>query len=104
MAQLSPIFSRGLAASATVNSWYPLCSNYNNSAVTAAEINASQPISTDGSGGTLNNFSVTVTTAPGAGTSYAFTLIKNGVDTAITANIADTATASNDLTHSVSYV
>jgi len=51
--------------------------------------------------GTSSNFYANVATAPGAGTSWAFTLVKNGVDTAITCTIADAATSCSDLVNTV---
>lgn len=52
----------------------------------------------------LSAFNMTIGTAPGVGTSRTWTVRKNGVDTALTLTIADTATTATDLTHSVSFV
>lgn len=54
--------------------------------------------------GTLSNWFIKRTTAPGAGTSVTYVLKKNGSDTALTINIADTATTGQDTTNSASYV
>lgn len=52
--------------------------------------------------GTLQNFTVHLQTAPGTGTSWDYTIVKNGVDTALTVHIADTNTTATDSTHTVS--
>lgn len=51
---------------------------------------------------TLDELRATVTTAPGAGKSYEFTLMVNGSASALTCAISDTATSNQDTSHSVS--
>lgn len=51
---------------------------------------------------TVGNFYVQLSAAPGLGNSVAFTIRKNGSDTAITCTITGTATSANDITHSFS--
>ena len=51
--------------------------------------------------GTIRRLYVTVRTAYGAGNSVTFKVRVNGVDSAITCTIADTATKANDTAHSV---
>lgn len=53
---------------------------------------------------TIQRLHVDLVSAPGTGTSYAFTLRKNAADTALTCTIADSATAGSDNTHTVSVV
>lgn len=53
--------------------------------------------------GVFSNLYVNLSNTPGVGTSYTFTLYKNGVATALTCIISDSATAGSDLTHSVTY-
>lgn len=53
---------------------------------------------------TLSNFYVELDTAPGAGTSYAFTVIKNGAATSLTATVSDTNTSATSIANSVSFV
>lgn len=56
--------------------------------------------------GTIDSLYVKLSGAPGtggSGKSYTFTLRKNGVDTALTCTITDTATTGNDTGHSVSF-
>lgn len=51
--------------------------------------------------GNLRNLAVMVGTAPGAGTSWAFTLRVNGVDTALTCTVSNTSTTASDQSHTV---
>lgn len=51
----------------------------------------------------LSNFFVQLTNPPGAGTSWEFTILKNGSVTPVTVVIADTATSGSDATHIVSF-
>lgn len=51
---------------------------------------------------TLDRLRVAVTTAPGAGKSYQFTLMVNGVASTLTCIISGTATSEQDIAHSVS--
>lgn len=53
--------------------------------------------------GTLNNLFVKFATAPGVGKNWVLILRVNGVDTALTLTIADSAVSGSDTTHSVSY-
>lgn len=46
---------------------------------------------------------VSITVAPGSGKSRAFTVRKNGSDTAVTCTVSDLATTANDTSHSVSF-
>jgi hypothetical protein len=52
---------------------------------------------------TLTNYYLQTDAAPGLGTSYTFTIMKNGSATALEVTIADTATVGSDTTHSVSF-
>jgi hypothetical protein len=52
--------------------------------------------------GTFNNLSITLASAPASGKSIAFTLLVNGVASALTCTVSNTATAAQDSTHSVS--
>jgi len=52
--------------------------------------------------GVFANLLITGVVAPGAGKSWTFTVRKNGVDTALTVTISDTATSARDSTHTVS--
>ncbi len=49
-------------------------------------------------GGKIKNLRVKLTGGPGAGKSYAFTLMLNGNPTALTFSIADAATSGSDAT------
>lgn len=53
-------------------------------------------------GGTLKNWVITITTAPGAGKSQTFTLRKNGSNTALAVTISNLATSGSDTSNSVS--
>lgn len=53
--------------------------------------------------GTIDNFYVNLNASPGSPASYVFTVYKNGVATAITCTIVNSATIGTDTTHSVSY-
>ena len=50
---------------------------------------------------TLSDFNMVLTTAPGAGKSWAFTVMKNGVDTDIVVTISGTDTTGADTAHTV---
>lgn len=69
--------------------------------LTATESQREAPAPT---GGTFSDLRVIVGSAPGAGTSYTFTLRKNGADTAVTCAIADSATNCSDTANSVAVV
>ena len=49
---------------------------------------------------TASRLSVRIPTAPGAGLSYTFTVMNEGVATVLTCTISGVATSCNDLTHS----
>lgn len=51
----------------------------------------------------ISNLYVEVSTAPGVGRSYTFTILKNGSATALTATIAGTDTSATDSTHTASF-
>ena len=53
--------------------------------------------------GTAGTFYAAVTTAPGSGTNWILTLMKNGAATTITCTIAAATLQCSDLTHSVSF-
>lgn len=55
-------------------------------------------------GGTIDSAYAVLGGTPGAGRSYTATLVKNGVDTALTVTIANTNTTGNDTSNSVSVV
>lgn len=65
----------------------------------AAETKVYSPVP---AGGIFSNLYVVLVTAPGTGTSFTFTLMKNGVATALTTTVSDTATTGNDTSHAVS--
>ncbi len=70
----------------------------------SAQDNASSPQDSTilgGEGGTLSKFRVAVEDAPGAGTTWTFTLQKNKVATAVVLTITGTATTASDLTSTV---
>jgi hypothetical protein len=52
---------------------------------------------------TLDQLRVVLTTAPGSGKSYAFTVMKNGAATALTCTVSGTATSAQDLANTVSF-
>lgn len=52
--------------------------------------------------GTINSAYVELGGTPGAGRSYTATLVKNGVDTALTVTVSDSATTGSDTANSVS--
>jgi len=54
--------------------------------------------------GTFDTLFVALTTAPGAGTSRDYTVLKNAVATSLTTTIADTATTGTDLANSIALV
>lgn len=85
--------TNGFTAGATT---YLGLASYN--AVSSTENDRKQLCS---SSGTLQNTRVKLTTAPGAGKSAVFTLRKNGVDTAITCTISDSATTASDTSNTV---
>lgn len=77
--------------------YHPICGV--SKGTTGTESIAAQIVPTKG---TIKKMYLAMESAPGAGTSYAFTVFKNGVATGITATIADTATTATDLTNSIS--
>jgi len=52
---------------------------------------------------TISNFFMAISTAPGSGKSYDFTIMKNGVATDVTVNIADSAVTATDSTHTATF-
>lgn len=54
-------------------------------------------------GGTIKELCINLSAAPGAGTSYTFTLRKNGIATSLTVTISDTNTQGSDLVNTVSF-
>ena len=54
--------------------------------------------------GTIQSLRVTVNVAPGAGTSYQFTVRQNATDTALTCSIADSSTSCTDSSSTVAVV
>lgn len=53
---------------------------------------------------TLSNFHLQIDTAPGTGSGFTFTIMKNGVATSLTLTISDTATSGSDILNSVSFI
>lgn len=70
----------------------------NNGSETAANRDLAQIIPCDG---TLKNFYFNQIAAPGSGTSWTFTVNKNGTDTSMAVTIADTNTSGTDLVNTV---
>lgn len=83
-------------SSSATNYGFPMA-NLNN--WSATEATQRMPVSI---AGTISTLYVHLATAPGAGTSWAFTLVKNGVDTALTCTVADAAVTCNDTSNSFS--
>lgn len=54
--------------------------------------------------GTLQNFSIFLVVAPGVGTNYVYTVMKNGVATSMAMTVADAATTGADTVNTVSFV
>ncbi len=54
--------------------------------------------------GTIQNLYIKLRGSPGTGKSYAFTVRKNGADTALTATVSDTSTIANDTANSFTVV
>jgi hypothetical protein len=52
--------------------------------------------------GSFRYAGIALASAPGAGNSIAFTMVKNGVDTSLTITITDSATSGTDFVHTVS--
>ncbi len=52
--------------------------------------------------GVFKNLTIRLSTAPGSGKSYAYTLMKNGVATALTATVSNTSTTASDTSNTVS--
>lgn len=67
----------------------------------AAEFIRSQLVSTSGK---IKNLRVELDNAPGAGTSYDFTLLVNGAPSALTVHIHDTDTSGNDVVNEIDVV
>jgi hypothetical protein len=87
------------AASTTVTNYGPLTGGTNSSSAwNATEANESIPAA---AAGTISNLSIKLSSAPAAGKSLAFTLMKNGVATSLTATVSDAATTGTDSSHVV---
>lgn len=97
---ISPILGRSGNDSATLQRFIPLQGTQFMGPL-SAEANGKSVMADSG---TLSNWFIKRTTAPGAGTSVTYVLKKNEVDTALTITIADTATTGQDTVNSVSYV
>lgn len=70
-----------------------------NGATATASTNLAVPVPTDG---TISKLYLSAGGSPGTSKSYTAVLVKNGTDTALTAQISGAATTANDTTHSVS--
>lgn len=71
--------------------------------IAAAQNTSSQVIAQPlAAGGTLKNWVITITNAPGSGKSQTFTVRKNGSNTALTITISNLATSGSDISHTVS--
>lgn len=95
---ISPIFGRSGTDNATLERFSPLANYF---VTPTGTENINRNVMDDS--GTLSNFYVKRTTAPGAGTSVAYTIVKNGVNTSCVATVTDTGTTGSDATNSVSY-
>jgi len=89
------------APSTTQTSWNRINATYPSSWTTASENVRQTPV---GGSFTLSDFHMELISAPGAGTSYTFTVIKNGSATALAVTISDASTVGNDNTNTVSVV
>lgn len=98
--QVSPLLGRGGALSTAASRYYGPGSNNATSGVTT-DASARQVMA---QAGTFLSLTARVILAPGTGTSWVFTLVKNGVDTAMTCTIADAATSAGDAAHPIDYV
>jgi hypothetical protein len=77
-----------------------VASNTSDSSVTATQSNATTYIPFNC---TMSNFYVYLTTSPGEGKNYTFTVQKNGINQGLTVTITDTATSAADLINSVTF-
>lgn len=96
---ISPIPSRSNPPSASATNYIGLSGQYNFNP-NATEVNVSSVMPNSG---ILQNFYVNNNTAPGAGTSLAYTVMKNGVATSMTCTIANTAVNGSDTVNIVPY-
>ncbi|MEK7511390.1 MAG: hypothetical protein AAB582_04085 [Patescibacteria group bacterium] len=100
-AMVRPVFiSTVVAPNTTAARWLPFEFALGAFAAQTTEANAATPAAINGS---VANLRVVLTTAPGAGTSYAFAFYVAGADTALTCTISDAATSCNDTTHTGSF-
>jgi hypothetical protein len=81
--------------------YYPISGTFTNTVTTEASAETVMPTA-----GTLDNLYIYGNngSGPGAGTSYTFTLYKNGVATALTTAISGSTRTNSDTTHSISFV
>lgn len=78
---------------------YSIVNNYNFGYKAAGVVTQQQvPIAM-----TLSNWSIVLAAAPGAGTSFTYTVRKNAVDTALSITISDTATTGSDTTNTIQF-
>jgi hypothetical protein len=96
---VSPTFTKAASLSAAAIRYFPLGANSGHTGQTTFAV-ASQAM---GGSGTLKNLYILLPNAPGVGTNFVFTVMKNGSATAMTVTISDTATAGSDTTNTVSY-
>lgn len=97
----SPILISAAPASNTSTSAARLLPLVNGSAASgyvSSNINARTPVAASG---TITTFYARVETAPGVGTSWTFTVQKNGADTTMSCVIADSATNCADSGHTI---
>lgn len=98
---VTPIFGcalTGLMSTSVTNYWY-ITSTFSATGVTT-EANRQIPFPNTF---TVGNLYVQVSTAPGVGTSWDFTVNKNGSATSLTVNISGTDTNATDSTHTVTF-
>jgi len=84
---------------ATATEYNLIQTSYINWTATIAMVDCPMPTA-----GTISGLKVKLDAAPGAGTSYVFTVMKNGEATDVTCAIADAATTAEDTAHSASFV
>ncbi len=71
---------------------------YQADSTVSTEIRVPMPLA-----GTISNFYVSISAAPGTGNSYTFNVLNNGVATGITCTIAGSATSGNDTSNTELY-
>lgn len=98
---ISPLFGGDNSSpNAAAVSWNRINASYPSSWSSSSEAIRATPV---GGAMTLSNFYMATDVAPGSGFSYTFTIMKNGVATALQVLISDLATSATDSTNSVSY-